>query len=730
MSVSIHTILKNLKQWSLLTASLLIVSGVAMQPLVQADAASPNLMLNPSAESVQNAQPLNWTSDNWGNGISTLTTTSDAQDGTTALITTVSGKTSGDAKWMPDPVNITAGQQYTYGDYSKSTTATQLIAAYTTTAGIVSYSYLGAVSASTVWQQNSLTFTAPTGATQLRVLHILSTDGTLTTDNFSLVAQTIISTPPPSGNNLIANPSMSVGSANTPAGWQTDNWGTNSATFSYLTTDGHTDTRSAFVQLSNYTDGDAKWYFNPVSVTPGTTYTYSDFYKASVTSNIVVRYDDGTGKYAYAAVATPAASGTWNQSSITFTTPATAKLVTVLHTLSSNGTLQIDDASLTAAAPVAGNLYSNPSVETPDAANSRLPAGWRQGGWGTNTSAYTYATAAHTGTRAIKVQINSYTNGAAYWTGPTAKVSGGLYSFSDYYKSSIPSEVDASVVLADGTTQDMYLGTAFASPNSWTKYETQFTIPAGATAITIYHNIYKAGYLTTDDYSLSAFNYQGFNRALVSITDDDGFASLYANGLPVLQKYGLPSTAYMISGYIGAPGYMTSTQLLALKASGVEIGSHSVDHADLSTLTAAGQTTELKNSQTTLQNLLGSPVTSYAAPYGAYNQQIVTKAQQYYTSYRGVQSGYNARNNFDPMNLRVQNITSTTTTADVQRWLQQAAQTNTWLVLVYHEIDTQPNDHTYNTLPSDFDAQMSAVKNSGLVVQTMAQALAEIKAQL
>jgi hypothetical protein len=162
---------------------------------------------------------------------------------------------------------------------------------------------------------------------------------------------------------------------------------------------------------------------------------------------------------------------------------------------------------------------------------------------------------------------------------------------------------------------------------------------------------------------------------------------------------------------------------------GVEIGSHSVDHPDLTTLTAAQQDAELKNSQLTLQQLLGVPITDYAAPYGAYNQQVVTDAQKYYQTYRTTQPGFNAKNNFNPMSLQVQNITSSTTVANVQGWLQEAAATNTWLILVYHEVSNTPIDATYNTLPSDFDAQMAAVKNSGIAVETMAQAMSEIKSQ-
>ena len=151
----------------------------------------------------------------------------------------------------------------------------------------------------------------------------------------------------------------------------------------------------------------------------------------------------------------------------------------------------------------------------------------------------------------------------------------------------------------------------------------------------------------------------------------------------------------------------------------------------MTTLTATKQDAELKNSQIFLQNLLpGAPITNYAAPYGSYNQQLMTDAAKYYKSYRSTDPGYNAKNNFDSSHLMVQNLDDTTTLAEVQSWISEAQATNTWLILVYHQIDPSSTAGLYNTYPSDFDAQMSAIKNSGVAVETVSQALQEINTQL
>src|ERR1700682_6080469 len=85
--------------------------------------------------------------------------------------------------------------------------------------------------------------------------------------------------------NLIANPSVETASGSLPQGWGQGKWGTNTTTFSYLTT-GEDGSRSVNVQISKYTSGDAKWYFTPVPVVAGSKYTFSDYYQSNISSTI------------------------------------------------------------------------------------------------------------------------------------------------------------------------------------------------------------------------------------------------------------------------------------------------------------------------------------------------------------------------------------------------------------------------------------------------------------
>lgn len=829
--------MKRLKQFVLSLISLVLLSwsvlpAVAGAAVGAGSSAPTNLIANPSVETTNagGTGPANWTPNSWGSNTTTLSYANTGHTGSKSVAINMSGRTSGDAKWIPDAVTVSPSTSYVYSDYYESSVATELDAEYIDGSGNVSYAYLASVPASASWAPVTTTFTTPANAAQVSVLHILAANGSLQADDFSLTTNSPVTPPPNTDGNLILNPSFQTASGNSPVDWKSDSWGTNNAAFTYITNDGHTDSYSALVNITSYTSGDAKWDFNPVTVSPSTQYTFSDFYKSSVATSLVAAYTSTTGAVTYQSLgSTVPASSTWQPASVNFTTPANVSNVTIYHLINSVGSLQIDDASLVttpvvvaptvnitaptnnatvsgnvtvsanasaaagvknvqfmldgtalgspvttspyqttwntstalpgthtlsatvtdnngttaSATPVTvtvasatGNLMPNPSVETVNSTNTKLPLGWTHGSWGTNTVSFSYLTTGHTGTRSLKTTISSYTNGAAYWlpANSVPVVGGQMYDYSEYYESNVLTEVEADFTMSDGSVQYMYINDAFISKNSWTKFEAQFTAPAGAVSVSMVHPIYSVGWLTTDDFSLTPFSYQGFKRPIISITDDDGYASFYNNGLPILQKYGLNSTDYIISGYLdNTAGYMTSAQVKSLYAAGQEIGSHTVNHLDMSTLTATQLNNELKNSQTFLQNLLGVPIKDFAAPYGVTNTQTVTNAKQYYQSYRTVESGYNAKNNFNPMNLQVQNLTSTTTLAQVQGWINEAEATNTWLVLVYHQVDSNPAAGDYNTYPPDFDAQMAAIKASesqGVAVETVSQALTEVNSQL
>lgn len=229
----------------------------------------------------------------------------------------------------------------------------------------------------------------------------------------------------------------------------------------------------------------------------------------------------------------------------------------------------------------------------------------------------------------------------------------------------------------------------------------------------------------------------GLRRGLVSVTFDDGFRSTYDHGLPILEKYHIPSTQYVLSGVFTHPLYMTVDDIANLVRSGHEVASHTVDHLDLTTLSPAQVLAEFQQSRATLEALTrpaGQPqVCDFAYPYGANTPSVQDLAAATYSSARSVGPGFNG-SGVNSFQIRTQNITTKTTPAQVQQWVDTAVQNKWWLVLVYHAVTPgavtdAAEGRDYGITPANLDAEMSIVRDSGLTPLTMSAALAEVRSQ-
>jgi peptidoglycan/xylan/chitin deacetylase (PgdA/CDA1 family) len=220
-----------------------------------------------------------------------------------------------------------------------------------------------------------------------------------------------------------------------------------------------------------------------------------------------------------------------------------------------------------------------------------------------------------------------------------------------------------------------------------------------------------------------------FTRGIVTIRWDDGVESQYTGAFPIHQKYGLHGTFYLISGKINNDDFfMTSSQILQLQAAGNQLGSHTVTHPHLTTLSDAQLQIELQQSQHDLQAMFGTSFQDFISPYGEYDDRVLAAIKQYYRSHGSVEQGYNTKSNFDIYDIRVQEVATATTPSQVAAWVQQAITDKTWLVLMYHQVDN-PSD-PLSVSSANLDREFSNIKNSGVAVLTTDQALSEILPQL
>lgn len=111
---------------------------------------------------------------------------------------------------------------------------------------------------------------------------------------------------------------------------------------------------------------------------------------------------------------------------------------------------------------------------------------------------------------------------------------------------------------------------------------------------------------------------------------DDGYQDQYAAGLPVLKKYGYPAIFFLNYNAVNAWwrwDTMTWPMVKDLQANNLEIGSHGLDHKDLTKLSPARAIYEIRQGKLKLEYKLMAPVNYFAYPYGAYSPQIVEQVE-------------------------------------------------------------------------------------------------------
>lgn len=108
----------------------------------------------------------------------------------------------------------------------------------------------------------------------------------------------------------------------------------------------------------------------------------------------------------------------------------------------------------------------------------------------------------------------------------------------------------------------------------------------------------------------------------VALTFDDGYADAATAALPILKQYGFVATFYVVINFIGQPGYMTWEQIELMRDSGMEIGSHTISHADLTVLSLEEAQAQVVDSRQILEERLGIPILSFCYPIGSYNPEV------------------------------------------------------------------------------------------------------------
>jgi len=195
----------------------------------------------------------------------------------------------------------------------------------------------------------------------------------------------------------------------------------------------------------------------------------------------------------------------------------------------------------------------------------------------------------------------------------------------------------------------------------------------------------------------------GFGTTLdkpkISLTFDDGYDELYTIVRPILYRYGIPATIYIVTDWIGDSEHITWDEGQVLHWNyGWEIGNHTRSHANLTTLSDSQIRDQILEAQTEFINHGILNVVSLAPPYGEFDDRTtrvvkelgITTQRQAWTE----DDAFNYPDNFDfdPLSINVVSVRRSTTLSQIKSQINQAVSGKKWLVLVIHEVVSVPVD--------------------------------------
>ncbi|MBE0432284.1 polysaccharide deacetylase family protein [candidate division WOR-3 bacterium] len=123
------------------------------------------------------------------------------------------------------------------------------------------------------------------------------------------------------------------------------------------------------------------------------------------------------------------------------------------------------------------------------------------------------------------------------------------------------------------------------------------------------------------------------------ITFDDGDESVYRHAFPILKKHGVRAVVFLIAGYIGARDHwdipvlsersrhLSWDEIREMKEWGIEFGSHTVSHRNLTRLTRCEIEYELLESKRIIEAAIG-PISCISYPFNRVNGDVIREARR------------------------------------------------------------------------------------------------------
>ncbi len=127
------------------------------------------------------------------------------------------------------------------------------------------------------------------------------------------------------------------------------------------------------------------------------------------------------------------------------------------------------------------------------------------------------------------------------------------------------------------------------------------------------------------------------------LTFDDGWIDDYTVAFPALRARGMVGTFFVPTQFADAGGktLLGWDQIKEMDAAGMEFGGHTINHPNLTQVSADEVLRQLQTSKTKMETRLGHPTLALSYPNGAYNSEVINRARRVgYRAAVGLCCGY------------------------------------------------------------------------------------------
>jgi peptidoglycan/xylan/chitin deacetylase (PgdA/CDA1 family) len=212
--------------------------------------------------------------------------------------------------------------------------------------------------------------------------------------------------------------------------------------------------------------------------------------------------------------------------------------------------------------------------------------------------------------------------------------------------------------------------------------------------------------LTVDD-----FRVDRYEKPKVVISFDDGNATDYSEAFSYMQPLGLKGTCFVYKDGIGAGNQLTLAQCQEMYVAGWDIGNHSSDGQDLTSVTtsvAAANVTECAD--WLINNGMPRAAWMLAWPHSALNSATMEAIRDagIIVARQGV-NDTNPHETQEKLNLNRGSVANTNSVADLTAYIDTIIERGGVLIYNFHDIE-DPADDSTDVLPATFQSVMDYIK--------------------